>query len=151
MQPGRPPFPVERHKLRGTYRRDRHDRRGVVLLPTVDDPPDPPRPLGPAGRKLWDRVWSAGKSWLSPGSDLDAVLLLCESMDERVMLRIHVLRADDTFDYRDRQALRSLDEQVARLFSALGFTPVDRSRLGVAEVRRASALDDLLARRGDDA
>jgi hypothetical protein len=72
-------------------------------------------------------------------------------MDERVILRLHVLRAGDDFDWRDRVALRSLDDQVQSLLSLLAFSPSDRSRLGVAEVRRATALEDLLARRDDDA
>jgi hypothetical protein len=145
-----PRTPNELHRRRGTFRPDRHGSAPVVLLPASDGAPEPPRPLGPEGRRLWARVWEAGRSWLAP-SDLDLVLLLCETMDERVVLRLHVLRAGDDFDWRDRVALRHLDEQVESLLSALALTPSDRSRLGVAEVRRASALDDLLARRDDDA
>ena len=122
----------------------------MVLLPASDGAPSPPRPLGPEGRRLWERIWKAGRGWLAP-SDTDLVLLVCETMDERVILRLHVLRAGDDFDWRDRVALRSLDDQVQSLLSLLAFSPSDRSRLGVAEVRRATALEDLLARRDDDA
>jgi hypothetical protein len=143
-----PKVPTELHRLRGTYRPDRHgSSTSVVLLPPVDGPPEPPRPLGPEGRRLWARVWEAGRSWLAP-SDLDLVLLLCETMDERVVLRLHVLRAGDDFDWRDRVALRHLDEQISRLLSALAFTPTNRSRLGVAEVRR-SPLEELIGSRRD--
>ena len=143
-----PPEPIERLKRRGTWRADRHaPKPNMVLLPAADGPPDPPRPLGPAGRALWDQVWSAGRSWVSPGSDLDLVLLLCETMDERVALRVRMLRAGDAADWRDRIALRQLDQQVTSLLSALAFTPTGRSKLGVAEIRRASALEELLGQR----
>ena len=146
-QRGRPPNPVELHKQRGTYRPDRHSPKpNVVLVPPVDTPPDPPRPLGPAGRALWNRIWDAGRTWIAP-SDLDLVLLVAESTDERVALRLRMLRGGG--DWRDRVALRALDAQIASILSALAFTPADRSRLGVAEVR-ATALEELLGHHDDD-
>jgi hypothetical protein len=145
-----PPLPVETHRKRGTFREDRHGRKLPVLLPGAEGPPDPPRPLGLEGRRLWDRIWSAGSSWLAP-SDVDVALMLAETVDERVALRLRIFKAGEDADWHDRVALRSLDAQVTSILSLLGFTPTDRSRLGVAEVRRASALDEFLARRGDDA
>jgi len=65
-----------------------------------------------------------------------------------VILRLHVLRAGDDFDWRDRVALRSLDDQVQSLLSLLAFSPRDRSRLGVAEIRR-SPLEELMGSRRD--
>ena len=49
-------------------------------------------------------------------------------------------------EWRDRVALRSVDDQIKSLLSALGFTPVDRTRMGVAEVRSMSKLEALQAR-----
>lgn len=142
-------MPTELKRLRGNPGHQKlPDAANVVLLPAIDDIPDPPRPLGPEGRKLWDRIWDSGRAWISPGSDLDLVLLACETMDERVMLRVHVLRGGDDFDWRDRVALRVLDEQVRSLLQLLAFTPVDRNRLGVAEVKRATALEQLLDSKG---
>jgi hypothetical protein len=65
-------------------------------------------------------------------------------MDERSQLRLNVLRGAD---WRDRVALRSIDSQIASMLSALGFTPIDRSRLGIAEVQAQSKIDQLMARR----
>ena len=93
---------------------------------------------------MWERIWQAGRSWVSGGSDLDLVLLVCESQDERVALRVRVLREGD---WRDRVALRQLDTQITQMLSQLAFTPVERGRLGVAEVKRASAVEELIARR----
>lgn len=118
----------------------------VVALPMAPQPPEPPRPLGPEGLKLWNRVWEAGRNWISPSSDIEHVLILCETMDERSQLRLNVLRGSD---WRDRVALRSIDSQLASMLSALGFNPIDRSRLGIAEVQAQSKLELLLARRRD--
>lgn len=138
-----PPKPVERKRALGNPgKRPLPAKTKVVALPSIgQDAPDPPRPLGPEGRKLWERVWHSGRQWISGGSDLDVVLLLCESMDERVALRVTVLRGSD---WRDRVALRALDAQIATLLGQLAFTPVERSRLGVAEVRSATALEKLI-------
>lgn len=116
----------------------------VVAMPMAQEPPEPPRPLGPEGMRLWKRIWEAGRAWVSPTSDIEHVLILCETMDERSQLRLNVLRGSD---WRDRVALRSIDSQLTSMLSALGFNPVDRSRLGIAEVQAASKIDQLLARR----
>src|SRR4051812_47183310 len=51
--------------------------------------PAPARPLGASGRSLWERAWRiAGPDDI----DADAVLVVCEQMDERVQLRFRVLR-----------------------------------------------------------
>lgn len=44
------------------------------------------------------------------------------------------------------QQLRKLEELITRMEGLCGFTPSDRSRLGLAEVKAASALDQLIAR-----
>jgi phage terminase small subunit len=116
----------------------------VIALPMAQEPPEPPRPLGPEGMKLWNRVWEAGRAWISANSDVEHVLIMCETMDERSQLRLNVLRGAD---WRDRVALRSIDSQLTSMLSALGFNPIDRSRLGIAEVQAQSKIDQLLARR----
>jgi hypothetical protein len=118
----------------------------VIPLPMAYEPPEPPRPLGPEGLRLWNRVWEAGRAWVSPTSDIEHVLIMCETMDERSQLRIKVLKGSD---WRDRVALRSIDSQLSSMLSALAFNPVDRSRLGIAEVQAQSKIDQLLARRRD--
>jgi hypothetical protein len=51
-----PGEPLELLRRRGTLRADRHSPRpNVILLDPVDDLPDPPRPLGPAGRRSGGR------------------------------------------------------------------------------------------------
>jgi phage terminase small subunit len=140
-----PPKPNElKRKIGNPGKRPLPELKNVVALPMATQPPTPPRPLGPEGLKLWTRIWDEGKSWISPASDLEVVILLCESMDERTQLRFQVLKGSD---WRDRVALRSLESQIVSMLSAIGFDPVSRTKLGVAEVQKQSALDQLIARR----
>jgi hypothetical protein len=104
----------------------------VVALP-VSSVPEPHRPLSKYGRELWDRLWVAGAAWLKPTSDAEAVLLVCEATDERQQLRVRVLSDPDA--WRDRKALRELEKQIASGLGELGMNPVDRGRLGMAEVK----------------
>lgn len=140
-----PPKPNEiKRKTGNPGKRPLPPAMNVVAMPMAQEPPEPPRPLGPEGMRLWKRIWEAGRAWVSPTSDIEHVLILCETMDERSQLRLNVLRGSD---WRDRVALRSIDNQLTSMLSALGFNPVDRSRLGIAEVQAASKIDQLLARR----
>jgi hypothetical protein len=140
-----PPKPNElKRKIGNPGKRPLPELKNVVALPMAAEPPTPPRPLGPEGLKLWNRIWDEGKSWISPASDLEMVILLCESMDERTQLRLQVLKGSD---WRDRVALRSLESQIVSMLSSIGFDPISRTKLGVAEVQKQSALDQLIARR----
>lgn len=142
---GRPPKPLEQKLRTGNPgKRALPDRASLTVLPAAPVAPEPARPLGQAGRALWERVWGAGATWLAELVDAEQVLILCEQADERAALRVKVLRDGD---WRERAGLRALDAQVMDGLAVLGFNPVDRARLGVAEVKRASALDDFLTKR----
>lgn len=147
---GRPPKPVEEKIRTGNPgRRPLPDRATLTVLPGAAEPPEPMRPLGSAGTALWERVWTAGASWLAEKVDAEQVLIMCEQMDERVALRARVFRdAASPTVWRDRLALRALESQIADGLSVLAFNPTERSRLGVAEVKRADSADeDFFARR----
>jgi hypothetical protein len=77
---------------------------------------------------------------LSYSTDLDLLLIVCEQLDERAKLRTKVWN-DGRLD--ERKALRSLEKQIVENLSLLGFTPTDRSRLGIAEVKKLSKLEAL--------
>jgi hypothetical protein len=79
-------------------------------------------------------VWGLRTTWIDPERDLEHVLLLCESIDERVGLRVKVLR--DPSDWRGRTALRNLDQQIADLIGRLGLNPTERQQLTVTEEPR---------------
>jgi hypothetical protein len=142
---GRPPKPLEeKRRLGNPGKRTLPERSNLIALPAAAGPPDPARPLGPVGRELWNRVWTSGANWLAEKVDAETVLILCEQVDERQALRLRVLRDGD---WRDRAALRALDAQVIAALAVLGFNPVDRSRLGAAEVVKSESKLDALRRR----
>lgn len=144
---GRPPKPVEVKRASGNPgKRALPNKDNLIVLPSVSGIPEPSRQLFQFGLELWNRVWSMGNSWLSYSTDVDLLLLVCEQMDERAKLRTAVWN-DGRID--ERKALRALEKQIVENLSLLGFTPTDRSRLGVAEVKKQSKLEDLLARKAN--
>lgn len=106
--------------------------------------PEPLRPLGREGKKTWDNIWASASSWISSSTDIQIVQMLCECEDERQTVRVLVY---ENKDWRDRVALRSLDGFILSVYTLLGFTPADRAKLGLGEVRPASVIDELKARR----
>lgn len=86
--------------------------RGMEAPPV----PEPPRPLGRVGLELWHKAWKqAGGAPV----DAEALLVLCEQMDERVALRVKVIKEKD---WRSRAALRVLDQQVAAGLASLAMS-----------------------------
>ena len=152
MPAGRPPTPTERkRKLGNPGKRALPEASNVVALPPVAD--DVPSQLGPAGRAVWELVIDQCK-WLAE-SDRPTLVMLCEKFDRRQDFMVR-LEASDPVLYTDKGyaypnplvgMLSTLETEIARLLSALGLTPTDRTRLGVAEVKAQSNLEKLLQRR----
>jgi len=143
---GRPPKPVEQKRRSGNPGK-RPLPATTIAIPTSPVVPVPHRPLGPAGQQFWERVWAVGFTWISPQMDIELLQLVAEQIDERVALRMRVLKQND---WRDRAALRSLDAQVLDCLSLLGFTPVDRARLGFVEVKIKNELEEFRKRKADN-
>jgi hypothetical protein len=144
MPAGRPSKPIEvKRKLGNPGRRPLPDSSVVQYLEPVVSVPDPARPLLKYGREFWDKVWGSGLSWISANTDAELLLMTCELVDERWNLRVRVMQSND---WRERRALRELDDRIIRNLSLLGFTPADRSKLGVAEVKAISKMEALKRR-----
>jgi hypothetical protein len=118
----------------------------AVALPMVSDVPEPPRELGDAGLELWNRTWLSGFTWLSVNTDIHLLAMTCEQLDERVGLREIVLSSPDS--WRERAALRELEKAIRSNLSLLGFTPTDRMKLGIAEVKTKSKLAEFMDKHG---
>jgi hypothetical protein len=139
---GRPPKPIEQKRLTGNPgKRALPNPNAVQIIERADGIPEPSRPLLKYGRELWDKVWSAGINWISPTTDMELLLMTCELVDERWNLRIKVMQNDDK---GMRRGLRELDRLIIGNLSLLGFTPTDRSRLGLAEVKAQSKYQQLM-------
>ena len=147
MPAGRPAKPTEiKRKLGNPGKRALPDTSVVQYLEPVVSVPDPARPLLKYGREFWDKVWGSGLTWISANTDAELLLMTCELVDERWNLRVRVMQSND---WRERRALRELDDRIIRNLSLLGFTPADRSKLGVAEVKAISKME-ALKRRADE-
>ena len=142
---GRPPVPIERKRMLGNPgKRALPKLEDTIGLEQATEIPEPPRQLFEYGQQLWDRAFQLGSRWVSPVADVELLLMVCEQVDERVRLRASVWnnnRADE------RRALREIERQIVVNLSLLGFTPTDRSRLGLAEIKAQSKAEELIARR----
>jgi hypothetical protein len=147
MPAGRPTKPIEQKRLIGNPgKRALPEQSAIMLIPQASQTPEPARPLLKYGQELWDRVWEAGINWISPNTDLEILLMTCEMIDERWNLRVRVMTDNNS---KDRRGLREIDRQIVSNLGLLGFTPSDRSRLGVAEVKKMSKLEELIAKKAN--
>jgi hypothetical protein len=143
MPAGRPAKPIEQKRMLGNPGKRALPSNAIEIAMIVEKP-EPSRPLLKYGQELWDKVWDMGATWISVNTDSELLLMTCEMIDERWNLRIKVMQTDDP---RMRRGLRELDRQIVSNLSLLGFSPADRSRLGVAEVKAKSKLEELMQRK----
>ena len=148
---GRPPKPIEHHRRVGRGPNQKADGRAiatgeVVPLPMADRTPELPDviPPGGAGADLWERVWHSAITWISPHSDLVAVVRACQLADDLEAARFEWR---STMDPKQARVMLGLSKQFTDALSVLGFNPVARARLGVAEVKKMSVLQQLVERR----
>lgn len=107
--------------------------------------PTPPRRLEESGIELWNNAWTLG--WISKTADYTALALLCERMDERDILVNWMFENPD--DWRQRAALRKLEDSIESSMRSLILTPEARLKAGVAEAKTKSKLEELLAKRSE--
>jgi hypothetical protein len=143
-QVGRPVKPIERKRLTGTLRADRLPP-GAPLTPLYEplEAPEAPESLEGAGLEFWASVWRT--PWISRAGDYWLVLMTAEALTERETLRELVLT--DPNNPKARTGLRELERQIVSQLGLLGFSPSDRARLGLAEVKKESKLEALLAKK----
>lgn len=157
MVAGRPPVPNERKRKLGNP--------GQRPLPALADvaPLEPlsaalpavPSHLGPSGQQLWERV-TGGAVWLAE-TDKPTLELLCEKVDRRagwvreLAQSEPVLYTDKGYAYANPIVgmLSTIETEIAKLFGAIGLTPTDRTRMGLAEVKAKNAFEEMLARQRD--
>jgi hypothetical protein len=116
----------------------------VTILPMADMKPEPPAMLGEDGKLFWNRIWDNAITWLSPVSDLSAIENAAKLADAVTAARTKYMA---TLESADGRAYVQINKAFTDSLASLGFDPVSRSRLGVAEVKRVSAIDQLLEKR----
>jgi len=107
---------------------------------------EPFRPLDFAGAQLWNSAMQTGGNWIARNSDTHLLLMTCEQLDRREELRQLII---ETKEWRLYKQLLELERLVSSNLSLLGFTPSDRTKLGLAEVKTRSKLDELIERKNN--
>ena len=140
--------PNELKRIQGNPGKSKLPNLAVVAsIPQVGEVP--PAHLSEKSQELWTDV-RALAPWIAT-SDSSALVLLLEKLDRRAEL-IAKLQASDPVLYTDKGyayanpivgMLSTIETEITKLFSLLGLTPTDRSRLGVAEVKKVSIIDQL--------
>jgi phage terminase small subunit len=142
---GRPPKPIELKRLLGNPgNRPLPDLNNITHLPMAKEIPPAPENLGESGKKLWDRAWGIAVTWLSPVSDIETIENAARLADATEAARVRYMA---TTEPADAKAYVAINKAYTDALTSLGFDPISRSRLGVAEVRAATSIDKLLERR----
>jgi hypothetical protein len=121
---------------------------GMSLVPMpIRATPEPFRRLDESGLNLWNRAFSRSETWLAT-TDLELLMLTCEKLDERDLLRIYVM--DNMDAWHERAGLRLLEKQIEENLNTLGFTPMARQKLGIQEVKARTKLEEMMSRKRDN-
>jgi hypothetical protein len=105
---------------------------------------EPHQNLGVAGMLLWQRVFNFGQTWISPRSDIELLLLTCKQLDRQLLFEEQVSKRPEDF-HASRQLLE-LENAIVRNLGLLGLSVDSRSKLGLAEIKAESKLDQLKKR-----
>ena len=141
-----PPKPTEQKRKLGNPGKRALPKEGeLIALPSGYV--DPPRPLEFAGQQLWDAAFKHGGTWISSTTDIPLLTMTCEQLDRREQLRSELVEKG-----LDRALIMSLNETeklISSNLGLLGFSPADRTRLGLAEVKTQSKLQELMAKKNE--
>ncbi len=137
-----PAKPIEQKRLLGNP--------GHQTLPKAGELPSlapalrlPIRPLGLHGQQLWDDVFKYGVPWIG-AVDVHMLQMTCEQLDRRDSIESRLV---EEYDWHLLKQLNDIEALIASNLGRLGFSPESRTRLGLAEVKRESKLEELLSRR----
>ena len=138
----RPAVPVEKKRLLGNPGKRALPGEDAVVL--HQDSVVAPEGLGSAGLRLWNRVFGEGEIWISSRLDVELLERTCRALDRLVVL--DKLFEEDPAERKTVMSINETEKLLASNLGLLGFTPADRARLGLAEIKRQSKLEELLAR-----
>ena len=109
------------------------------------------------GTAVWQSVWRAGRRHLSEQHDEILISLLVERLQDRRTIRDwlgdhpenrwYVTANGQVVTHPAVKQIEQIDAQVTGWLSMLGFSPSDRARLGLAEIRVANELDEFRRRK----
>jgi len=139
-----PPKPVELKIIQGNPGK-RALPLNDALAPLEYGYREPLRELGVVGKQFWDNIFDSGEIWISIRTDTELVQMVCEQLDRRELIKQQI-ESDPTDPTWYRQA-NEIEKQIVHSLSLLGFTPADRTRLGLVSAKTKSKLEELLAKK----
>jgi P27 family predicted phage terminase small subunit len=150
--PGPAPKPTElKRKLGNPGKEKLPDLNRVIALPQVSD--QAPQHLSKQAKKFWTAI-RAVAPWIA-NTDGTLLLELCEKMDRKTKLvkeleqSAFVLYTDKGYAYANPLVgmISTTENEILKILSLLGLTPSDRSKLGVAEVKVRSKIEELISQK----
>lgn len=166
-QTGRPPKSIEQKRLTGNPgRRPLPARSSMIALEPASDVPPVPVSLKEHGRARWTEIWSSpARAWLARDIDIIRVSTVCQLADdianyrrlidgmgpvllETVVTATGVVTGEKKIVPNPLvKMLREAEKNLDRELTTLAFDPVSRARLGLAEVKRQTILEQLITGR----
>lgn len=131
----------------------------TTALVNVDINHIPPAPnwCDQYGAQVWQILWEAGRRHLSEKHDAVLISLLVEKLQQRMSLTVWLGDHPENRWYQTPSGqivshpavkqIEQMDAQITGWLSMLGFSPSDRARLGLAEIRVANELDEFRRRK----
>lgn len=113
--------------------------------------PKMPASLSKRGKKEWFAIWDNGP-WLHPDEDYRWVEMICQAYDEiekfdeqiaKDGMVVQGYKNDMMVAHPLIKEKRECQRVIIKCLSILGFSPTDRARLGLAELKRQTGLADL--------
>lgn len=152
------PKPIERHLATARNGKTLGGRDLEVIDVSGLEPvraPEPPEGLGERGSIEWRKIWTAGK-WLWPDQDYAWVEQVSRAYDDLATYRATVAEEGLTVEGYNGQTvahplireMRACEDTIRKCLSQLGFSPTDRARLKLTELKGASELQKLVNGQG---
>jgi P27 family predicted phage terminase small subunit len=113
--------------------------------------PEAPVGLGDRGLVEWGKIWAAGR-WLWPDQDYAWVEQTARAYDDLQTYRAVVSQEGLTVEGYAGQTtahpliseMRKCEDTIRRCLSQLGFSPTDRARLKLTELKASKTAQDLV-------
>jgi hypothetical protein len=136
-----PPKPAELAMLQGNPRQHKI-KTNDAIAPMEYGYVEPPADLRESGLELWNKIFGAGELWISIRTDTQLVAQVCRQLDRRDELSRRFW--DEPESRVVNMSLLETEKAVVNGLSLLGFTPADRTRLGLVSARTKSKLQELM-------
>ena len=139
-----PPKPAELKLLQGNPGK-RGLRLNDAVAPMEYGYVEPPADFRESGLALWQKIFGAGELWISIRTDVDLVTQVCRQMDRRDELSRRFW--DEPESRVVNMSLLETEKAIVNGLSLLGFSPADRTRLGLVSAKTKSKLEELMDRK----